>query len=113
MRRATKRCTFPGCTEVGAPTRCQRHERQDNAGRHRTTPTKVARQQPGVRTHRKTAVEAHVEQHGWRCLGDSHHAAHDTRDLVADDPVPIARGGDPMQPLKVMCRSANSRLGMK
>lgn len=110
--RATRRCTFPGCTRTGAPTRCASHERQDNAGRHRTTPTKRVRTW-AVAEHRRAAVRAHVARHGWRCLGDTHHEAHDTGDLVADDPIPVARGGDPMQKLNVMCRSANSRLGMK
>lgn len=112
-RRAGKRCTFPGCTDRGAPTRCGRHEQQHNRGLHATTPTKVARQQSGVQAHRTAAVAAHVRRHGWLCLGDKHHDRHECRDLVADDPIPIALGGDPMQPLKVMCRSANSRKGAR
>jgi hypothetical protein len=93
--------------------RCARHRRQANMGQHRTTPTKVARQDPKVRAHRAAAVAAHVQAHGWRCLGDTTHPAHNTRDLVADDPIAIARGGDPMQPLVVVCRSANSRKGAR
>lgn len=112
-RRAGRRCTFPGCPAPGAPTRCPRHQTQHNRGLHRTTPTKVAREQPGVRDHRRAAVDAHVEQHGWVCLGDTQHAAHETRDLVADDPMPVALGGDPMQQLVVMCRSANSSKGAR
>ena len=111
--RASKRCTFPGCAQAGDPTRCQRHQHQHNAALHRTTPTKVAERQPEVRRHRAAAVQAHVAKHGWLCRGDQHHQAHETRDLVADDPIPIARNGDPMQPLKVMCRSANSSKGAR
>jgi hypothetical protein len=112
-QRATRRCTFPGCRESGRPTRCQHHQRQHNRGLHRTTPTKVARQDPAVRAHRGAAVDAHVAKHGWVCLGDDQHARHETRDLVADDPLPIALGGDPMQQLVVMCRSANSSKGAR
>jgi hypothetical protein len=54
-----------------------------------------------------------VQRHGWVCLGDDNHPRHDTRDLTADDPLPIALGGDPMQELVVMCRSANSSKGAR
>lgn len=113
-QRAGRRCTFPGCRDPGEPTRCPKHQRQHNAGLHRTTPTKAARREdPTVRDHRAAAVKAHVAKHGWRCLGDDHHEPHNTEDLVADDPLPIALGGDPHQQLKVMCRSANSRKGAR
>lgn len=109
--RAGRRCTFPGCTEPAAPTRCAKHQTQRNSELRRTTPTKVARENPEVRAHRAAAVDAHVAQHGWVCPGDDQHDRHKTHDLVADDPMPIALGGDPLQELVVMCRSANSRLG--
>jgi hypothetical protein len=111
--RAGKRCTFPGCTNPSAPTRCGKHQTQWNRGLHATTPTKAARQDPVVRAHRSAAVAAHVQRHGWHCTGDDKHGAHDTRDLVADDPLPIALGGDPMQELVVMCRSSNSSKGAR
>lgn len=113
--RAGKRCARPGCTNQANPGtgRCTQHDTQDNRARHRTTPTKVARAQPGVAEHRRAAVREHVALHGWRCLGDTDHPAHDTGDLVADDPIPIALGGDPMQQLVVMCRSANSSKGAR
>lgn len=109
--RAGRRCTFPGCTTKAGE--CQRHRSMVNRGYHRTTPTKVARQQPGVAAHRQAAITAHVKQHGWLCLGDDDHERHETRDLTADDPLPIALGGDPMQQLMVMCRSANSSKGAR
>lgn len=111
-QRARKRCSFPGCTQAGKPSRCDQHHSQYQAGMYRTTPTKVART-PAVRQHRAAAVGTHVALHGWVCLGDEDHERHETHDLVADDPIPIARGGDPMQPLVVMCRSANSRKGAR
>lgn len=110
--RASRRCAFPGCTQPGTPSRCTQHQAQQDAQQWRTTPTKAARTYP-VRQHRAAAVKAHVAKHGWVCLGDQHHPPHATHDLVADDPIPIARHGDPMQPLVVMCRSANSRKGAR
>lgn len=113
-QRAGRRCTFPGCRNEGAPTRCvEKHQTMRNRELRRTTPTKVARENPEVRAHRKAAVDAHVDKHGWVCLGDDQHEAHETHDLVADDPLPIALGGDPMQQLVVMCRSANSSKGAR
>lgn len=107
--RAGKRCTFPGCPIPAG--QCEKHDSMRNRGYHRTTPTKVARQQPGVQAHRTAAVTAHVKRHGWLCLGDDNHPRHECHDLTADDPLPIALGGDPMQQLVVMCRSANSSKG--
>src|SRR5688572_1981601 len=114
MRRATKRCPTPGCTnEVGPKGYCaERCASRYERARARTTPTKAARTTE-VRKHRATAVLDHIEQHGDYCLGDADHPAHHCTDLVADDPVPIARGGDPLQPLHVMCRSANSKKGAR
>jgi hypothetical protein len=106
--RASRRCTFPGCTNT---TDCAKHRRMRQSGLDRTTPTKVAERQPGIRQHRGQAVASHVRRYGWVCLGDEHHDSHPTRDLVADDPIPISLGGDPKQTLAVMCRSANSRKG--
>ncbi|MEO5575561.1 MAG: HNH endonuclease [Gaiellaceae bacterium] len=34
-----------------------------------------------------------------------------TRDLTADHITPLARGGHPLGPLRVLCRSCNSRCG--
>jgi len=117
VRRATKRCATPGCNHVATPSgycaeRCTaRHE----AARRRTVPTKRARTTE-VRKHRAAAIRAHVEQHdgmGW-CPGWGREA-HEVfpGELTADDPVPIARGGDPMQPVVPMCRSCNGRKGAR
>lgn len=115
--RASKRCSTPGCVNTAGPSgycveRCNaRHE----AARRRTVPTKRARTHE-VRRHRAAAIKAHVEAHdgmGW-CPGYGREA-HEVfpGELTADDPVPIARGGDPMQPLRVCCRSCNSRRGAR
>jgi 5-methylcytosine-specific restriction enzyme A len=116
-QRATKRCPTPGCNNTPGPggycgERCQ--PRQDSA-RRRFSPTNRVRT-PQVRRHRKAAIQAHVEERdgmGW-CPGygrDPHEVF--PSELTADDPVPIARGGDPMQPLRTMCRSCNSRRGAR
>jgi hypothetical protein len=116
-RRATKRCSTPGCTNQSTPSgycaeRCNtRHE----AARRRMSPTNRART-TGVRKHRKAAIQAHVDEHdgmGW-CPGygrDPHEVF--PGELTADDPVPIARGGDPMQPVAPLCRSCNGRKGAR
>jgi 5-methylcytosine-specific restriction endonuclease McrA len=36
-----------------------------------------------------------------------------TTNLTADHIVPIARGGDPLGPLRILCRSCNSRRGAR
>lgn len=116
-QRATKRCSTPGCTNKATTSgycaeRCNaRHE----TARRRTVPTKRARTTE-VRKHRKAAITAHIEQHdgmGW-CPGYGREP-HEVfpGELTADDPVPIARGGDPMQQLIVYCRSCNSRKGAR
>lgn len=116
-QRAGKRCSTPGCNNQSTPSgycveRCNaRHERD----RKRFSPTNRARTAP-VRKHRKAAIRAHVEEHdgmGW-CPGYGREP-HEVfpGELTADDPVPIARGGDPMQPLVVYCRPCNSRKGAR
>lgn len=116
-RRATKRCSSPGCNYASTPSgycieKCQARRERD---RKRFSPTNRVRT-PEVRKHRAAAVAAHVEQHdgmGW-CPGYGREP-HEVfpSELTADDPVPIARGGDPMQPLVVYCRSCNSRKGAR
>lgn len=109
-------CSKPGCPDFVEKQSdrgcCPEHALDTERHQRRTVPTKRARTWT-VQQHRAQAVRAHVNKHGWVCLGDNNHASHHTRDLVADDPVPIARGGDPMQPLVVMCRSANSTKGAR
>jgi 5-methylcytosine-specific restriction protein A len=34
-----------------------------------------------------------------------------TRDVTADHVIPLAHGGDPLGPLRVLCRSCNSQRG--
>ncbi len=117
-RRAGKRCPTPGCTNPAGPHgQCvERCARRRTAALHRTTPTKKARTGP-VRRHRAAAVQAHLDQHDdgmGHCPGWGR-GPHDVfpSELTADDPVPIARGGDPLQQMTVLCRSCNSRKGAR
>ena len=106
--RATRRCCAPGCSHTAGRTgRCDRCASKRNRVLHSTTPTKAART-PEVRRHRAVAVHRHRAEHGDWCPGYGV-PAHPASDLTADDPVPIARGGDPMQPPAVLCRSCNGR----
>lgn len=106
--RATKRCAIPGCTNPAGKTgHCDRHAASHEAARRRLIPTKAART-PAVRRHRAAAVAEHRATYGNRCPGFEV-PAHPATDLTADDPVPIARGGDPMQALEVLCRACNGR----
>ncbi|MGW5645050.1 hypothetical protein ACWEV3_40915 [Saccharopolyspora sp. NPDC003752] len=61
-----------------------------------------------MRQHRADAVRRHRAQFGDWCSGYKR-APHHATDLTADDPTPIAAGGDPMQELVVLCRSCNGR----
>lgn len=105
-------CAKPGCPEFATKQgKCDIHRRETNRHQHRTVPTKVARTHQ-VRQYRARAVKAHLVKHEGRgyCpgFGRPPHEVY-PKDLTADDPVPIAHGGDPMQELIVMCRSCNSR----
>lgn len=113
MRRATKRCSTPGCNNVSTPAGycAETCNRKHEAGLRRTTPTKRARTSQ-VRRHRAATVQRHVDEHDGmgHCPGYQRepHVVF-PNEMTADDPVPISRGGDPMQPLTPMCRSCNSR----
>lgn len=116
-QRASKRCSTPGCTNTATRSGycAEVHEARREAARRKTVPTKRART-PEVRRHRAAAVKAHVEEHdgmGW-CPGYGREP-HEVfpSELTADDPVPIARGGDPMQSVVPMCRSCNGRKGAR
>jgi hypothetical protein len=102
-------CSTPGCPDFTVYLgRCRRHARLHNRQQHRTTPTKATRT-TAERQRRATAVAAHRAKHGDVCLGDTRHPAHPCTDLTADHITPVALGGAPDGPLRVTCRSANSR----
>lgn len=113
MRRASKRCCVPGCTNKAGPNSyCDPHAKRREQQLHRTTPTKRARTTE-VRKHRAQSVRAHLDEHDdgmGHCPGYGRppHVVFPS-EMTADDPVPVSQGGDPMQPLVPMCRSCNSR----
>lgn len=54
----------------------------------------------------------HLRLHGHVCLGDENHPGHPSYDLTVDHTTPLSEGGHLTdQPLRVMCRSSNSRRG--
>lgn len=116
MKRATKRCSIPGCNQVAGPSGyCPTDATKQERARRRTTPTKRARTAE-VRKHRATTILDYLEANngvaicpGWGI--PQHEVA--PEDLTADDPTPIARGGDPMQSLVPMCRRCNGRKGAR
>jgi hypothetical protein len=117
MRRATKRCSIPGCNHVALPSGycAETHDKRQAATRRRLSPTNSVRT-PAVRKHRAAAVKAHLDEHDGmgHCPGYQRepHVVFPS-EMTADDPNPIARGGDPMQPLVPMCRPCNSAKGAR
>lgn len=92
------------CVICKAPSNgghCELHPNTARRQRSTSAWTRASRQ----------AIAAHVARHGWRCLGDDHHEAHDTRDLTADHEHALALGGDLTGVLTVRCRSSNSARG--
>ena len=73
---------------------------------HRTTPTRPS---SAEQKRRRQAVAGHVNSRGWNCPGWNT-APHASRDLTADHVQPRSLGGE-HGPLRVLCRSCNSRRG--
>lgn len=105
---ARRPCLTHGCPNPAERRgRCSECARQWEAGQNATVPTKAARNWT-VRQHRAQTVADHRAKFGDWCNGYNREP-HAATDLTADDPTPIAAGGDPMQSLVVLCRSCNSR----
>lgn len=64
------------------------------------------------RQRRAEAVRAHREVYGDWCPGWMR-PGHRADDLTADHVAPVAAGGPPTGPLRVLCRSCNSRRGAR
>lgn len=108
MPRAAKRvCSVPGCPFIQAGPLCIEHARERERHQRRTVPTKMTRDS-AEQTRRALAVSDWVVKHGYWCPGVLR-PGHPSRDLTAAHDPPIALGGDPRGPLKVHCRSCNSR----
>lgn len=95
-RRSTRRGRY--CAECAPIYERSRHNRayDDRAERRR----------------RANAVAAHVARAGWWCPGYGR-PRHPSRDLTADHPVALAKGGANDQELEVLCRSCNGRKGAR
>ena len=87
----------PRCTD------CQRIK--DQAKRARRPDLDDARE----RERRRKLVAEHRATIGDWCPGLGQHPAHPSADLVADHLVEVAAGGPASGPLRVLCRSENSR----
>jgi hypothetical protein len=83
---------------------CRRtYERNKSRRRRRTA---------AERRRRQALIAAHVREHGWVCPGFEREP-HASDDLTADHLEPQAHGGRPESEIRVLCRSCNSRRGMR
>jgi hypothetical protein len=98
------------CLDCGKPVRGKPRCRDCDA---RIGRAKAAKR-PAMRTYqeaerRRRAVATHRAEVGDWCPGLDQHPAHPCADLVADHLVEVAAGGLESGPLRVLCRSENSR----
>lgn len=109
MPRAGTICCEPGCPNPAAyQGRCRSHAQEHERRQRATVATK--RDEPGSREARRRAVAAWRATHGDVCPG-YRRPPHPAWDLTAQHAHALADGGDPGQPLVVLCRSCNSRHG--
>jgi hypothetical protein len=96
-----------GCgTSVRGKARCgDCQRRQDQAKRARRPDL----DDHAERERRRRLVADHRERVGDWCPGLGDHPAHPCADLVADHVIEVAAGGLASGPLRVLCRSENSR----
>jgi 5-methylcytosine-specific restriction enzyme A len=93
-------------TMVRGKSRCHDCARaRDRAKRQRRPDLDDARE----RERRRRLVADHRARVGDWCPGLGQHPAHPSADLVADHVIEVAAGGPASGPLRVLCRSENSR----
>ena len=108
MARARNRvCSQPGCPHIQPDSMCPEHRQEVDRRQQRTTPTKVTRDH-AERMRRSKTVKEWRDRNGNVCPGHGR-PAHQSSDLTADHITPIGIGGAPDGPLRVLCRSCNSR----
>ncbi|WP_182357764.1 HNH endonuclease [Tomitella gaofuii] len=90
---------------------CPTHARAREARAHGSTPTKVTRTW-AERQRRAGVVESWRKFRGDWCPGFER-PPHRSSDLTADHVTPVASGGAADGPLGVLCRSCNSRKGVR
>ena len=113
---ATRLCAEPGCPnrirDGRTPRRCAIHQRPHQQRADARRPQRRTHQ---AITSNAALVAEHRLNHGDWCLGlpvgPAAHAAHPCADLVADHIDPVAWTHDEFGPRRVLCRSANSKLG--
>jgi hypothetical protein len=104
-RTLLRRCLGCGASVRGKP-RCNDCQRTyDRAKRARRPDLDDAAE----RERRRRLVADHRARIGDWCPGLGQHPAHPSADLVADHVVEVAAGGPATGPLRVLCRSENSR----
>ena len=116
------------CPQLAEPNsrRCTNHYKpprkppwNNNAyrsNRRKTSGSKYQQNQSWQeRQYKKKTVENYIKQYGNLCPGYERvpHNATDNNPLTADHIVPKHAGGNPFGPLRVLCRSCNSRRGQK
>jgi hypothetical protein len=105
MRTLLRPCLGCGTSVRGKP-RCSDCQRTyDRAKRQRRPDLDDAAE----RKRRRLLVADHRARVGDWCPGLGDHPAHPSADLVADHVVEVAAGGLASGPLRVLCRSENSR----
>jgi 5-methylcytosine-specific restriction enzyme A len=96
-----------GCgRSVRGRSRCTDCQRDHDRAKRGRRPDLDQRQE---RRRRERIVADHRANVGDWCPGLDQHPAHPSADLVADHVVEVAAGGPSAGPLRVLCRSENSR----
>jgi 5-methylcytosine-specific restriction enzyme A len=104
-RTLTRPCL--GCRKpVRGKPRCRDCQRDHNRAKAAKRPDLNNRRE---RERRRRLVAEHRATIGDWCPGLEDHPAHPSADLVADHVVEVAIGGLATGPLRVLCRSENSR----
>jgi hypothetical protein len=104
-RTLLRNCVGCGRSVRGKPRCADCQRTKDRAKRARRPDLDDARE----RERRRRLVADHRATVGDWCPGLGQHPAHPSADLVADHLVEIAAGGLASGPLRVLCRSENSR----
>jgi hypothetical protein len=104
-RTLLRNCVGCGRSVRGKPRCADCQRTKDRAKRARRPDLDDARE----RERRRRLVADHRATIGDWCPGLANHPAHPSADLVADHVVEIAAGGLASGPLRVLCRSENSR----
>lgn len=109
VARANSICCEAGCPRVATYRgRCAEHSREYERKQRNSVATKI--NERDTREVRKRFVQRWREIYGDWCPGYKR-PGHRARDLTAQHRHALSDGGDPSQPLTVLCRPCNSRHG--